>query len=228
MRTSWLAGAAILIGGCGDHPELHIDVVRSGDAIQVMAIEVARPDACHQRPFVELGVCDATTDVIGCDSADPDAPAAWLGEVRVEQRGQVLARGRYAAPSGAYLSGAFTGATGLVVHVDDDGAPLTIPLPDVVAPAPTIDSLTPAGGNLTIAWSASPAAASAVVQFSYGFGGPRCHVGSAEPVVFAMAPSSQSATIAVQAFAAPTTIASSAGQIHVWTGAAVEAQLPVP
>ncbi|MCE9574014.1 MAG: hypothetical protein K8W52_12765 [Deltaproteobacteria bacterium] len=232
MKTWWRLGTVVTvlsIAACGgDPPELHLDVVRTGEEIHVMAYEVARPDACPPRPFVELGETSYSTDVVSCDGSDPATPTAWLGEVRVMQGAQLVARTAYDAPYGAVATGLFAGQTGLRVEVDGDGQTIALALPDVPTPIPVIDDIVQNGGPVTVTWHATPAAASVRVSASNGFGGPITHQPAPAPVVIPWTSDVAGFTFRVEAYAAPATIVTDFGQAHVWTGAAVERQLPVP
>ncbi|MCE9574013.1 MAG: hypothetical protein K8W52_12760 [Deltaproteobacteria bacterium] len=234
MRTRWSLGKVVIVlslGACTSHPELHLDVVRSG-SIRVLAYELARPDACAPRLWTEPGETDHATDVIPCDTDDPSTPTAWIEDVTVERGGQVLGRATYDAWSGAIVLGDFAGQRDLVVRISGDGDGTAIALPDAEPPVTTIDALTTGQDSLTVAWHAAPAGATAIVVLEYRNGGVAMHQPAETPAVFyvpSVAGPSQFQPTAVSAHAfASHTVATELGQAHVWTGGTVARQdLPV-
>lgn len=215
----------LLVAGCGSsgHPELHFDVRVSTSGVYVTAFEVARPDVTNQQPFAHPGECDRTSDAWSCEGP---CPATWLGELRLEAGGELIADGAYDWPWGG---GILADATGLddasLVIEDAEGDEVRVPLPADPSPVPEI-TITLDGDDAVIAWTASPAAATAVIELGSGFGGPRCHTVDDELRFEDVA--SDSWDVHVRALRAPTTVATSWGVAEVWIGDAATASNPTP
>lgn len=236
MRTRWSQGTVLItlsLAACGStsHPEIHLDVIR-GSSIRVLAYELARPDACAPRLWIEPGETDLATDVIPCDTEDPSTPTAWIEDVTVERGGEVLGRARYDAWSGAIVEGDFTGQRDLIVRISGDGDGTAIALPDVAPPVATIDAVTMGQESLTLTWSATPADATAITALAYRNGAVSVHMPAATPAVFHLSgvgglPERQPVAVSAHAFAS-LSLTTSLGEAHLWTGGTVASQdLPV-
>lgn len=237
MRSMFRGAASVAIGlslvACaGDPPELHFDLVRGG-GLHLMAYELARPDACAPRAWMEPGETSARSDVITCDTDDPATPTAWLGDVTVERGGQVLVRAAYDAWSGAILERDLTGERDLVVRISGDGDSVVIPLPDTEPPAAVIDDLSMDTEMLTASWHTVPAGGSAIAVVHYRNGGDARHVPAGAPASFHLSgigglPQWQPTSFSVQAFAPVVTVSTAFGDAHVWTaGTGASRDLPV-
>lgn len=228
----------LLIPACGggsvDHPELHLDVVATQNAVFVYATEVDRPDATSQQPFAHRGVCAETSDGWSCNG---ECPAAWLGELRIEHGGELIAAGNYDSPVGGGIGQVDTaGLDGAVLVIADrDGAEIEVPLPSVTRPVPIIDDVTvtsngtPVADDVAITWHTEPAAGSAVVELSAGFGGFRCHVEAGDQVTMTQAEiENESWSALVTALAAPVTVETAFGTAEVWVGNVAVRTIPAP
>lgn len=235
--------AMLAMGACGgehaehaDHAPLHFDVVVKDRYIEVFVSDPARPDAVNQQPFAHPGECDVTSDAWFCDG---ECPGEWLGAMRLEQDGATLAEGSYDGPTG--------GGVGLVdttrldhaqlVIADMDGVEVTIPIPDVARPVPTIDDVTVTGTgtpqpeDVAITWHTTPAAASAVVHLvEGGLGGPRCHLTRDADVTQMQGYLEDSANslVVVTAFAPPSLVPTDFGDAEVWVGGLAFQDVPTP
>ena len=197
------------------HPALHMDIVRGRDGIRFFAIDRDRPDQCTQRPFAHPGECDEESDGWSC----ADFPGDWIAGLRAQIGPRVIATGGVDAPFGGGVGSVDDSARGVsLVLIASDGDEVDIELPDVAAPVTTIDSASPDGADVAIAWHATPAAASAVVELWTGFVGHRCHAADASSIRLPAWPGGDPQQIIVQAFAAPTTIATPFGDAEIWTG----------
>ncbi len=210
-------------GSSASHPELHLDITVSSDLVYVNAIEVERPDATSQTPFAHPGECDETSDAWSCDG---DCPATWLGELRLEAAGAVIADGAYDWPWGGGIAVDAVGLDDAALVIEDlDGEEIVIPLPASAAPQPEL-TLTVDGEDAVIAWTATPAAATAVVSVGAGFGGPRCHTD--DDTITLAAPDAEAWEASVHAFLAPTLVETAWGDAEVWIGDVTSVPNPAP
>ena len=209
-------------------PALLFDVRAAPTYLFLTASDPART-ACTRYEFLREG-CEEVSDVIRCGA---DSLAPWITSASVTSGGTVLAT---VSPVDVWVGVSF-GASVLAGHDDlaivltaRDGQRAEIPIPTgVVPPRPTVTSATYDGAALHVAWTATPSAASTVVEIIGGFMGYRCHVAAPQQAIDVpwLAPPDGS-TYHVVTYAPATAIPTPLGEAMVWFGERVEAPLPQP
>lgn len=247
-RFAWLCVAVLGAGACdaddvghvspdADVPDAtltplpiaQIDVEVTPTTIAVSAIEV-QGSACAYPPFLRTG-CDLIADVRGCDRH-----VDYVATVTLEQDGgpdAVLTLDTFNTPRWRFDRPAGGAVPRTIVIATDDGQTVRIPIPAAATPVPTIRSMTTDDDTLRVDWTATPTAATALVQV----GNPnidmytrRCHVTGPAAAEFVYEPGGVPAgrTVYVTSYATVSTTSTVIGEAKVWIGAQTSATTPRP
>ena len=225
LAVSAIALLGALAAGCGeDYPDAHFDVRVDERGLYVTGYETAQPDACTPRGFAEPGTCPGSSDELDCHGL---TPLDWVGSVRLERGADLLDERSFDSPFGVGLVADLAGRDDTVLVVrTTSGDEARIPIDARVMPIPTIGGVSVADGEVDIAWSATPAATTAIVANGCGFGGDLCHVEGEGPTTLDDIGFDGACTISVHAFAPVQTVETSLGEVHVWVGGTASQPLP--
>jgi hypothetical protein len=217
--------------GCSDTagPDLAMNVRVHTEGLFLYARELGSDCTCTAGEWPEPGECVSSSDGVSC-TCEP-APASCLDRFRIERAGAVLADGPYDSDLGGgepLSADLATSPTELVVT--GCGGQARIPLPAVAdLPQPTIEQVTDDGQALTIAWSSTPAAASALVTGGDGFVSRVCHdLTGAVDLPSVRAELAEEARVSVHAFTAPESVDTPLGEARIWAGGRTAEAIPLP
>jgi hypothetical protein len=227
VRTALLA-AMISVTACSTTTltpdaaprQLQLDVVVSDGSVTLYtnASDLAATGCYGQDVFPAPGTSASISDIVTCQQGTIDS---CLTKVALVIAGTEIPA---MIPSGRAIkmAGDVEGAGGGHLVIEGCGGSADITLPTAIVPQPTLTAtVDTATRTITSTWSASPAAASALLVMNAGLWADVAHLTSS-PYTFTVPtglPVSDYNNVVITTFLPPSTAATVFGPVQIWSGA---------